>query len=96
MIGHSLSYTYDIEPGPAIGREGVAFVADTLTVLVLLSPSGSLACHALIQGETIDGELTSREVWRTDAVDGIARGDDDFPAPSWYIEAVDRMCEADS
>ena len=96
MIGRALTYSTDIEPGPAIGREGVAFLADTLTVLALLSPSGSLACHALIQGETIDGELTSREVWRTDAVDGIARGDDDFPAPSWYIEAVDRMCEADS
>ena len=96
MIGRALTYSTDIEPGPAVGRDGDAFVADTLTVLALLSPSGSLACHALIQGETIDGELTSREVWRTDAVDGIARGDDDFPAPSWYIEAVDRMCEADS
>ena len=92
MIGRALTYSTDIEPGPAIGREGVAFVADTLTILAMLSPSGSLACHAVIQGEMIDGELTSREVWRTDVVDGIARGDDDFPAPSWYIEAVERMC----
>ena len=58
MIGQALTYSTDIEPGPAVGREGVAFVADTLTVLASLSPSGSLACHALIQGETIDGELT--------------------------------------
>ena len=96
MIGHSLSYTYDIEPGPAIGRTGAAFVADTLTVLAMISPTGSLLCCAVIQGEMIDGKLTSREVWRTSTVDGIARNDDDFPAPSWYIEAVKRMCEADS
>lgn len=96
MIGRALTYSTDIEPGPAIGREGAAFVADTLTVLALLSPSGSLACHAVIQGEMIDGKLTSREVWRTSTVDGIARGDDDFPAPSWYIEAVERMCGGDS
>ena len=96
MIGHSLSYTYDIEPGPAIGREGAAFVADTLTVLAMISPTGSLLCCAVIQGEMIDGKLTSREVWRTSTVDGIARNDDDFPAPSWYIEVVKRMCEADS
>ena len=92
MIGDSLSYTCDIEPGPAIGRTGAAFVADTLTVLAMISPTGSLLCCAVIQGGMIDGELTSREVWRTDVVDGIARGDDDFPAPSWYIEAVNRMC----
>jgi hypothetical protein len=49
MIGHSLSYTYDIEPGPAIGRTGAAFVADTLTVLAMISPTGSLLCYAVIQ-----------------------------------------------
>ena len=94
--GDQYGQTYDIEPGPAIGRTGAAFVADTLTVLAMISPTGSLLCCAVIQGEMIDGKLTSREVWRTSTVDGIARGDDDFPAPSWYIEAVDRMCEADS
>jgi len=96
MIGHSLSYTCDIEPGPALGRTGAAFVADTLTVLAMISPTGSLLCCAVIQGEMIDGKLTSREVWRTSTVDGIARNDDDFPAPGWYIEAVKRMCGGDS
>ena len=42
MIGQALTYSTDIEPGPAIGREGVAFVADTLATP---DPSASTSTH---------------------------------------------------